>query len=191
MHDDLETQRLKLRRFTTADVEKLIELDGDPEVMHFVTNGAPTSREEMVQRVLPAMLPDPSEAGYGFWAVTEKQSGEFIGWFHLIPRAERDPGEPELGYRLRRHAWGKGYATEGSRALIDLAFAQLGAREVVAETMAVHTASRRVMEKAGMRCVRTFHADWPVSIPGDELGDVEYAITREEWEAQRRTAQPS
>jgi RimJ/RimL family protein N-acetyltransferase len=51
--------------------------------------------------------------------------------------------------------------------------------------MAVHTGSRRVMEKAGMRPVRTFHADWPDRIPGDEHGDVEYAITREEWARQQ------
>ena len=54
-----------------------------------------------------------------------------------------------------------------------------------AETMVVHSGSWRVMEKAGMRRVRTFHADWPVRIPGDEHGDVEYAITRAEWEADR------
>lgn len=55
------------------------------------------------------------------------------------------------------------------------------ARRVRAETMVAHLASRRVMEKAGMREVRRFHADWPDRIPGDELGDVEYAITRQEW----------
>ena len=90
------------------------------------------------------------------------------------------------GYRLHRFAWGQGYATEGSRALIDHGFTALGVRRVVAETMFVHTASRRVMEKCGLRLVRTFHADWPVHIPGDEHGDVEYAITRDEWETARR-----
>jgi RimJ/RimL family protein N-acetyltransferase len=79
-----------------------------------------------------------------------------------------------------------GYATEGSRALIDKGFADFGIERVNAETMAVNVGSRRVMEKAGLRCVRTFHADWPVRIPGDEEGDVEYAITRAEWEADRR-----
>lgn len=54
-------------------------------------------------------------------------------------------------------------------------------KRVFAETMAVHTASRRVMEKAGLRYLRTFHADWPDKIPGDELGDVEYALTLDEW----------
>ena len=65
--------------------------------------------------------------------------------------------------------------------MIDRGFEQFGVERVHAETMVVHTASRRVMEKAGMRLIRTFMADWPVRIEGDEHGDVEYAITRAEW----------
>jgi RimJ/RimL family protein N-acetyltransferase len=92
--------------------------------------------------------------------------------------------EPELGYRLRKSSWGKGYATEGSRALIHTAFTALGARRVYAETMVVNLASRRVMEKAGLRQVRVFHQPWPDPIEGDEHGDVEYALTKSEWERQ-------
>jgi RimJ/RimL family protein N-acetyltransferase len=92
-----------------------------------------------------------------------------------------ETGEPELGYRLRRGAWGAGFATEGARALIGKAFRELGARRVYATTMAVNTGSRRVMEKAGMRPVRLYHDEWPERIPGDEHGDVEYAITQEDW----------
>jgi hypothetical protein len=65
-------------------------------------------------------------------------------------------------------------------------FTELGVRRVVAEAMAVHGASRRVMEKAGLRLVRTFHQPWPYPIEGDELGDVEYALDRDEWERQER-----
>ena len=63
-----------------------------------------------------------------------------------------------------------------------MAFTELGARRVYAETMAVNLGSRRVMEKAGLRLVRTFHQPWPDRIEGDEHGDVEYALTRAEWE---------
>jgi RimJ/RimL family protein N-acetyltransferase len=84
-----------------------------------------------------------------------------------------------------RSTWGRGFATEASIGLIDKAFADLGASRVYATTMTVNTGSRRVMEKAGMRFVRTFTMPWPDRIEGDELGDVEYAITREEWEADR------
>ena len=82
-------------------------------------------------------------------------------------------------------AWGKGYGTEGSIALIHHGFANTAITRVYAETMAVHVGSRRVMEKVGMRLVREFHSDWPVRMEGDEHGDVEYAVTRAEWESLR------
>ena len=179
----LETARLLLRRFTTDDVDNLVELDSDPEVMLHITGGRTTTREEIENEVLPAFLGYYERfAGYGFWAMVEKSTGDFVGWMHFRPGEGHADDEPELGYRLRRSSWGKGYAAEASVALIRKGFTEFGVRRVVAETMVAHTGSRRVMEKAGLRLTRTFHQDWPDRIPGDELGDVEYAITREEWE---------
>lgn len=173
----LATDRLRLRRFTETDLDALVDLDGDPEVMRYITGGEPTPREVLRDEVLPAWLAYYERyPAYGFWAAHDR-AGEFLGWFHFRPRE----GCPELGYRLRRSAWGLGYATEGSVALLRMGFADLGVDRVFAETMAVNTRSRRVMERAGLHHVRTFHQDWPQSIPGDEHGDVEYAATREEW----------
>ncbi|MDW5322662.1 GNAT family N-acetyltransferase [Plantactinospora sp. KLBMP9567] len=182
----LTTPRLVLREFTGADVDNLVALDADPEVMYFINGGRPTPREYVEQVVLPRWLRYyRGSPGLGFWAVEERASGEFLGWFHLRPGEGHPADEPELGYRLRRSAWGRGFATEGSRALIDKAFAEQGVRRVLAETMVVNTASRRVMEKSGLRLVRVFHADWPDRIPGDEHGDVEYALDRADWQRQR------
>lgn len=182
----LTTERLTLRTFTADDVDLLVDLDSDPEVMAFVTGGRPTSREEIATETLPAFLGYYERfAGYGFWAAFVSDPAEFIGWFHLRAAPGHPPDEPELGYRLKRSGWGNGYAAEGSRALIDSAFARSGAARVLAETMTVHTGSRRVMEKAGMTLTRTFFQDWPDHIPGAEHGTVEYAISREEWEARR------
>jgi len=178
----LETDRLILRRFTDADADSLVSLDADPEVTRFITGGVPEFDEAMLGAWLAQYERWPA---YGTFAAIEKASAEFIGWFHLRPATDHGADEPELGYRLRKDAWGKGYATEGSRALIDKAFRDLGASRVFAETMTVNIGSRRVMVKAGLRFVRAFHADWPVRIPGDEHGDVEYALTREEWEQDR------
>ncbi|MGD9704874.1 MAG: GNAT family N-acetyltransferase [Acidimicrobiia bacterium] len=179
----LETERLLLRRFTTDDVDNVVELDSDPEVMFYVTGGRATPRDEVETDVLPAFLGYyERHAGYGFWAVVEKSTGDFLGWMHFRPGEGHPDDEPELGYRLKKSSWGRGYAAEASIALIRKGFTELGVRRVVAETMVVHTGSRRVMEKAGMRVARIFHQPWPHPIPGDELGDVEYAITREEWE---------
>ncbi|MBA2390722.1 MAG: GNAT family N-acetyltransferase [Geodermatophilaceae bacterium] len=181
----VETERLQLREFTADDVDNLVDLDSDPDVMLFITGGLPTSREEIENEVLPAFLSYYDRfAGYGFWAVIEKSSGDFLGWIHFRPAGGHPQDEPELGYRLRKSSWGKGYAVEGSRALIARGFTDFGVRRVLAETMVVHTASRRVMEKAGLTVSRTFRQDWPHPIPGDEHGDVEYALTREDWERQ-------
>jgi RimJ/RimL family protein N-acetyltransferase len=182
----LETERLILRAFTMDDVDNLCDLDGDSEVMHFINGGRPTPREEIASTVLPRFI-SYYEGGlrYGFWAAIEKSTGAFLGWFHFRPREGHSPDQPELGYRLRKAAWGKGYATEGSRALIDRGFREQGVRCVTAETMVVNFRSRRVMEKCGLSLVRIFHQAWPDHIEGDELGDVEYALTREEWEHQR------
>ncbi len=181
----LETDHLVLRQFTGDDVDNLVELDSDPDVMHFITGGRPTSRREIESDVLPMYLDyHERSAGYGFWAAIEKSSGRFVGWFHFRPTGAAHPNEVELGYRLLKSVWGKGYATEGSRALIDKGFAELGVQRVVAFTMVVHVASRRVMEKAGLRLGRTFHQPWPDYIEGEEEGDVEYALLRSEWEEQ-------
>jgi RimJ/RimL family protein N-acetyltransferase len=187
----LSTERMLLRRFTLADLDALESLDADPEVMRFINGGRPTPRAELRDEVLPFWL-EFYERGdaWGFWAATERSSDAFLGWFHLRPGSHGPAEEPELGYRLRRELWGRGLATEGSRALIDKAFVEFGVSRVHATTMAVNLASRRVMEKAGMRFVRLFHGEWPDRIPGDEHGDVEYAITREEWEASRSGARP-
>lgn len=179
----LETDRLYLRHFTPDDVDNLVGLDDDPEVMRYLTGGKPTPRSRVEQELLPRILAYYDRLpGFGYWAAVEKATGAFVGWFHFRPReGATGTGEVELGYRLRRSAWGKGYATEGSRALIRRGFTELGVQRVFAQTMAVNRASRRVMEKCGLRLVRVFYPDWEDPIPGYEEGEVEYALTRDEW----------
>jgi RimJ/RimL family protein N-acetyltransferase len=151
--------------------------------MRYLTGGRTTPRERIERDVLPRFLEyhrrDPAA---GFFAAIEKATGRFVGWFHLRPAEDSLPGETELGYRLRRDAWGKGYATEGSKALVRKAFEELGWHRVTAWTMTVNTRSRRVMEKAGLRLVKTEYRPWPDAFEGTEQGDVEYAIDREDWE---------
>jgi RimJ/RimL family protein N-acetyltransferase len=189
----LETERLLLRRFTADDADHLVDLDGDPEVMRYLNGGTPTPRDVIERDILPRFLRyDQRSAGYGFWAAIEKATGDFLGWFSFRPADGAGPDEVELGYRLRRAAWGKGYATEGSRALIRKGFAEPGVRRVFATTYQDNLASRRVMEKVGMTLVRTyrltpadlaaectFHSAAQEVWDGD---DVEYALERADWE---------
>jgi RimJ/RimL family protein N-acetyltransferase len=158
----VETERLTLRPLGASDVDALHELHADPEVMRFLD-------------------PEPVEhfLGDSFLAAFEKASGRFIGWFEFKPVGD---GVAELGYRLHPGFWGRGYATEGGKALIERGFAVGGVQRVVATTMFVNAGSRRVMEKCGLRHVRTFHVDWAEPLPGSEHGEVEYALTREQWE---------
>lgn len=181
MHVLLETERLRLRRFTAADTEDLVALDADPEVMRYLTNGRPTPREVVENELLPSILRCYERSEAGRWALEDVAGGAFLGWLSLQPPQDGSTAELDLGYRLRRSAWGRGYATEGARALVRKAFSDLGAERVFAQTMAVNTRSRHVMEKAGLRHLRTFHLHWDDPIPGTEHGEVEYELLREDW----------
>ena len=187
MHIILETPRLVLRQFTENDVDNLFSLNSDPEVMRYLSGGAPTPREEIRDRIIPFHLAVYGQLDrLGSWAAEAAATGEFLGWFHLGGREGSDATNVELGYRLRSPAWGQGYATEGSRALIHRAFTELAVERVFAHTMTVNAASRHVLEKCGLTLVRTFRYEGPFDIEGAEHGEVEYAITKPAWEA--RTA---
>ncbi|MGA5818329.1 GNAT family N-acetyltransferase [Kitasatospora sp. NPDC094028] len=186
MHVFLATDRLVLRPFTEADTDHLFALDSDPEVMRFINGGKPTTLDAIRTRVMPRLLHDhPCTGTRGFWAAEEKATGAFLGWFEFRPLDDHDLAVVELGYRLNRAAWGRGYATEGSLALIDKGFTELRTERVTANTMTVNSRSRRVMEKSGLTFLRTFTGDWPDTIPGSEHGEVEYELTRAQWEQRR------
>jgi RimJ/RimL family protein N-acetyltransferase len=181
----LQTARLTLRRFTTADEDDLVSLNRDPEVMRYITGGQPIGREKIRDEIIPFHLAaHDRHPGFGTWAADDTGTGQFLGWFHLRPR--RSDGAIDLGYRLRRSAWGNGYATEGSRALIDKGFTGHAIDRIVAETMTVNLASRRVLEKCGLTLIRTFPGDEPLGIDGADQGHVEYQLARADWETARR-----
>jgi RimJ/RimL family protein N-acetyltransferase len=181
----LETERLVLRPFTPADADHLLALHSDPDVMRFINGGKPTSREAIETRTIPQALYDyPCLGRRGYWAA--ENAGAFVGWFEFRPLTDESAAVVELGYRLAKSVWGRGYATEGSRALIEKGFTELGVERVVAHAMTVNTGSRRVMEKAGLSFVRSFDWEFPEPIAGSERGEVEYELTRADWERRRR-----
>jgi RimJ/RimL family protein N-acetyltransferase len=172
------TRRLTFREIGTEDADLLVALDADPQVRQFLFR-TPPPRAVVVERIIPALQHEyRRHPGFGRWIAFD-DSDSFVGWFGL--HVGGDPRTPSLGYRLARSAWGRGLATEAGRALIERAFTELGAEQVTAQTMAVNERSRRVMDRCGMRCVRTFEEHFDDPLPGTERGEVEYRITRADW----------
>lgn len=210
----VQTPRLALRRFTQADLDNLCHLDADPEVMRFIGPPI-SSREVAETKFLPRLVDSYSRLGFGCWATDSRADGSFVGWFQLRPvmvsaepmvmwrdagvnsgsdvesagldhdRLEASDLVAELGYRLRRSAWGQGFATEGASALVRYAFHTVGVAEVVATTMAANLASRRVLEKVGLRYARTTYPQWERPLPGSEQGEVEYHLAADQQRLSR------
>ena len=183
----LETARLRLRHFTADDVDRLVELDSDPEVMRYITFGAPTPREQYVDDFLPRWFAIYCETPVlGYWAAEERATSEFLGWFHLRPD-RIEAGEQELGYRLRRASWGRGFATEGAAALVEHGFGRVGADDLGACARR-QRASQAVMQKCGLRYEADFvyPQDMIAARSAAECAAVKYSITRSQWQAARR-----
>jgi RimJ/RimL family protein N-acetyltransferase len=183
----LQTERLLLRRFTQDDDEALYRLDSDPEVKRFIDGGDVTPMDEIQAKIRGHIEAYARHERLGTWVAIDKSSGRFLGWYALKPT--KTPGEAELGYRLVREAWGRGYATEGAKALVEMGFTEAGLDRIVAQTMTVNCRSRRVMEKSGLTYQETFFGDFGDPIEGSDQGDVWYAITKAEWRDVTRSAE--
>lgn len=168
----LRTKRLTLSPCCPDDRADFIGLELDPEVMRFL-NGGRAVDPERVDPDARYLMPRGTEPHV--WTARRTGNGAFVGWFCLWPE---NGGLAELGYRQRRLEWGQGLASEGASALVSWGFGSGGYDKIVATTMAVNHASRRVMEKIGMSYARTVFADFPDPIPGSELGEVWYELMR-------------
>lgn len=148
------TGRLRLRRLRADDLDAMVELDSDPEVMRWLSGGTATPREFIEEVVLPGFLAvDPGRPWLGVWAVEHPADG-FIGWVSLRPGRPETPTSAVLGYRLRREAWGRGYATEAAGNVLRRAFESGDLEDVEATVYEANVGSRRVLEKLGLRVVR-------------------------------------
>ena len=147
-----ETDRLRLRPPRAGDAAGLAALNADPEVMRYIGSGVRPHAQACDE--VRAWLADD---GPNIWIIEDRASSEVHGWVALLPF---DQGrEVELAYRLAQASWGRGIASEAARAMIDYAFAGLGARlgeglgldRLVAITHPDNHASRRVLDKLGFR----------------------------------------
>lgn len=177
----LETPRLLLRSFTPEDADLLFALDHDPRVMQYIGPYGLESVAAYRERIETIYMPYANRTdGLGVWAAVERASEQFLGWvclrsaieYRFAAEAGWSLGEAELGYRLVSAAWGRGFATEASSALIDDAFCRHAASTVVATALATNRASIRVMGKCGLTFAGTFQ------LPGFDVPSVKYALAR-------------
>ncbi|HEY8680325.1 MAG TPA: GNAT family N-acetyltransferase [Candidatus Dormibacteraeota bacterium] len=144
--DLLETERLLLRQFLETDVDLYARICADPEVMRYIGDGSTLTREETWRSVAGA-LGHWVLRGYGLYAVEEKATGTFIGRIGLI-NPEGWPGL-EAGWLLGRQQWGRGYATEGAKAVVRMAYESVAATHLISLIRPDNLASIRVAEKLG------------------------------------------
>lgn len=145
---DLETKHLRFAPATLADLDEFVALYNDPEVVRYLGHGRVRSVEE-TRKGLENAVTWWRERGFGTWTVREKDTGKFVGRCGIQPLV--DTGEVELGYVLHRNFWGRGLATEAAAAAVRFAFATVGLGRLAAIAYPENAASRRVIEKAGLK----------------------------------------
>lgn len=149
MHIIFETPRLILRRFTFDDAPLVLKLNNDPDVLKYLHEPMLTTQDEAREVISKIIMPQ-YDHNLGRWAMITKDEKAFIGWCGLKYRPELD--EIDLGYRLIKNAWGKGFATEAARETLDYAFQTLRAELITGRAHIENIASQKVMEKIGMQC---------------------------------------
>lgn len=152
---EYQTERLILRPWRQEDREPYAVLNSNPEVMRYLLK---TLTREESDKMVDIIEQKMAANGWGLWAVEEKSSGAFIGFVGLNIPAYELPFSPviEIGWRLDKPFWGKGYAPEVAAKALEIGFNQYGIEEIVAFTALENTASQRVMEKIGMRRCEEF-----------------------------------
>ena len=160
--DTIRTERLLMRRWLPSDREPFAELNGDPETMlYFPSTLDRAQSDAMIERIEDRFDSD----GYGLWALEISATGQFIGFTGLnyMPEGVPGAGGTEVGWRLARHAWHHGYATEAARAALAVAFDGIGLSEIWSITAITNEPSRAVMRRIGLTEVARFeHPNVPV-----------------------------
>ncbi len=149
----IETARLLFRKFTMADLDWLCELRSDEEVARYL--GGVQQRERIETR-LRWYLDCYEKLGFGYCLMTYRESGEAIGWCGLQPLD--DTGEIEIGYGMAKAYWGFGLGTEACKAWLKFGFDKLDMPRITAIAFPENTASRHIMEKAGMKYEKNIFA---------------------------------
>ena len=154
----IKTERIYFKIFSEDDTDLLFQLDGDPDVMKYITLGVPRTIEEVIEKSMPRILKSYQEKSeFGIFAAYLNNSDEFIGWFQF-EKDKEFKDSIEIGWRLKKKHWGNGYATEVAIALSKKGI-EMG-KTIIARAMIDNLASIRVMEKAGLEFEKEFWGDY-------------------------------
>jgi RimJ/RimL family protein N-acetyltransferase len=178
--DSIQTDRLLMRRWQDADRGPFAALNGDPATMKFFPATMDRAASDALVDRIEARF---EQQGYGLWALEVTETGEFIGFTGLNPLPDGVPGAGggmEVGWRLAKHAWHHGYATEAARAALRVAFDGAGLPDVWSMTAKLNEPSQAVMRRIGLTEVARF--DHPRIPLGDPLrAHVSYRLARADW----------
>ena len=144
----METERLIIRKFTLDDTEDMDQMNLDEEVSKYTGDGGIQPIEVIRERIEKNIMGDYEKHGFGRYAVVRKSNNELLGFTGLKYLPELD--EVDIGYRLIRSSWGKGFATEASKPFIQYGFNTLGLNKIIGLVMPENLASIRVLEKLGL-----------------------------------------
>ena len=181
---ELFTERLRLIPLVDDDFDLAVEMYTDPEVVKYVCD---VMTEAELRDELPDVVKRGANGGIGFWCISDRKTGEKLGDTYLLPMpideddtdfslvvmGQMPDADIEVGYFLKRSAWGRGYATEVCKRMLQFAFQQLPLNEVVASVEEENVVSRRVLEKSGLLDrgrTQSYGKESPI-----------YRITRDEW----------
>lgn len=174
--ESIETPRLLGRRVREEDAAALRgALDADPRVM--ATLGGRVLTGEESRAAMERHLGHWDRHGFGLWVFAEREGGALVGRAGLQRYVVEGADEVGLLYHLAAEAWGRGFATEIARACLRAGFEDLGLPSIASWTLPWNRASRRVMEKCGLR----YEAEWDFS----GFRHVRYRISAGAWRAAR------
>jgi RimJ/RimL family protein N-acetyltransferase len=169
-----ETERLILREILSSDIDGMFELDSDPEVHKYLGN-KPIINKEQTAAIIDSVRQQYVDNGIGRFAIIDKKTNAFIGWTGLkleMKLTNNHQNYYDLGYRLIRKYWGKGYATESAVASLDFAFNKLKLEKVYAAASVENVGSNKILRKIGMNFIETFfyeniRCNWYISDRND------------------------
>ena len=191
---ELHTERLRLTPFVDDDLDLALEMWTDPDVVEYVCD---VMTELEIRQEMTNSIKRGGNGGIGIWCVADQSTGEKLGDTYLLPMpideddtdyslvvmGQMPDADIEIGYFLKRSAWGQGYATEVCKRLLQFAFEEVLLNEVVASVDETNIASRKVLEKCGLLDrgrTRCYGKDSPI-----------YRITRDEWNERQQSIQGS